>query len=127
MPARTPTTDRAASVSARREPAPWLHSRKVLAGTAMLTAAVLLLALAFVGLEQRDLQASTQAHNSLFAGVLEDQANRALSGVEEALGSATEAVRLLRSSGAGASNSADPVPLSAVLQQSIQTLPSAAP
>ena len=124
MPARTPTTDRAASVSARREPAPWLHSRKVLAGTAMLTAAVLLLALAFVGLEQRDLQASTQAHNSLFAGVLEDQANRALSGVEEALGSATEAVRLLRSSGAGASNSADPVPLSAVLQQSIQTLPS---
>ena len=124
MPARTPTTDRTASVSARREPAPWLHSRKVLAGTAMLTAAVLLLALAFVGLEQRDLQASTQAHNSLFAGVLEDQANRALSGVEEALGSATEAVRLLRSSGAGASNSADPVPLSAVLQQSIQTLPS---
>ena len=125
MPAKLPAADRTLLGSSRREPPQWLHSRLVLAGTAVLAAAVVLVALVFVGFEQRELQRSTVARNTLFARVLDDQANRSLSGVEVALGAASEGVRLLRSHHAGnpANNPDDPAPLSALLQQSIQTLP----
>ena len=124
MPARPPTTDRALLGSARREPPQWLHSRLVLAGTAVLAASVVLLALAFVGFEQRELQRGTLARNTLFARVLDDQANRTLTGAEVALGAAAEGVRLLRGNHPNnTTNTTDPAPLSALLQQSIQTLP----
>ena len=130
MPARPTTTDRALLGSVRREPPQWLHSRLVLAGTAVLAAALVLLALAFVGFEQRELQRSTLARNTLFARVLDDQADRTLAGVEVALGAATEGVRLMRGNLANTpanttttTNTTDPAPLSALLQQSIQTLP----
>ena len=77
MPSRLITNDRSDRhllAGARREPTQWLHSRLVLAGSALLAAAVVLLALAFVGFEQGALQRGTLARDALFARLLEDHA-----------------------------------------------------
>ena len=104
------------STGQRRDPPRWLHSGLVLAGTGLLAASLVLVALAFVAHERRDLLASTTASNALLARLLEDQANCTLGSVEVALSAAAEQVGPQHASGDG-------VRLSAGLLRSLQALP----
>ncbi len=95
---------------------PWLHSRYLLALGAAVAALLLALAAGFVAYERHELQASTTARGELYARVLEDQASRTLNGADLVLGAAAETAAAYRAS-------QDVERLSALLQQSVQTLP----
>ena len=95
---------------------PWLHSRWVLAFGVLVAALMLALAAGFVAYERHELQASASARGELYARVLEDQASRTFKGAELQLSTAAEKA-------AGYRASHDFERLSALLQQSMQTLP----
>ena len=94
----------------------WLHSRWVLAFGMLVAALLLALAAGFVAYERHELQASTSARGELYARVLEDQASRTFTGAELVLSTAAETA-------AGYRANQDVERLSALLQQSMQTLP----
>ena len=104
------------SAAQRRDPPRWLHSRLVLAGTGLLAASLVLVALAFVAHQRAALLASTAARNALLARLLDDQAQRTLDSVDVALSAAAEQVGPQHASGDG-------VRLSAGLRRSLQALP----
>ena len=106
----------AAKPTLRRDPPRWLHSRLALAGTALLAASLVLVALAFVDYQRRELLDSTRERNALLARLLEAEANRTLGSVDVALSAAAESMQPQRASG-------DAVRLSAGLQRSLQALP----
>ena len=95
---------------------PWLHSRYMLATGAAVGVLLLALAAGFLAYERREFQRATTARGELYARVLEDQASRTLNGAELVLGAAAETSAAYRASG-------DFARLSALLQQSMQTLP----
>ena len=103
--------------SHRRSTLPrWLHSRWVLAFGVAVAALLVALAAGFVAYERHELQASTSARGELYARVLEDQASRTFNGAELVLRTAAETA-------AGYRANHDFERLSALLQQSMQTLP----
>ena len=104
------------STGTRRTLPSWLQSQYLLGAGVVVAGVAVLAAWAFVAFERRELQAQALARSELFARVLEDQANRALSGVELALGAAAEAVRQQPTGG-------DKAALSPQLQQSMQGQP----
>ena len=104
------------STAQRRDPPRWLHSRLVLAGTGLLAASLVLVALAFVAQQRRELLASTAARNALLARLLDDQAQRTLASVDVAMSAAAAQVGPQHASGDG-------VRLSAGLLRAMQALP----
>jgi PAS domain S-box-containing protein len=94
----------------------WLHSRYVLAAGCGLSLLVLGTAGLFLAFERSEIEANAIQRNQLFARVLEDQANRTLSGVELALGAMADTLAALP-------EGEPPERESPRLQQSLQTLP----
>ena len=97
----------------------WLHSRSVLAFGVIVAALLLALAVGFLTYERHELQASTVARGELYARVLEDQASRTFNAAELVLSAAAETTATFRSAQADSNFER----LSALLQQSMQTLP----
>jgi len=94
----------------------WLHSRRVLpffAGIALLLVAAVL---ALLDYERREIEDKAIDRGALYARLLEDQANRTFNGVDLALSVAVETSRVQLAEGRLDQ-------LSALLQQSMQTLP----
>jgi len=94
----------------------WLHSRRVWPGFAGLALLLVGMALALQAYERREIEDKAIDRGTLFARLLEDQANRTFNGVDLALTVAAETSQV-------ALASSQPGPLSQQLQQSMQTLP----
>lgn len=101
---------------ARTDLPPWLHSRWVPAAGAVVAAAVLGVALAFLAYEEREIRGSAWTRAELYAQVLEDHANRTLGGLGVAMDAAAENLTLQRDDHDGALQAA-------LVQQSLQGLP----
>ena len=92
-----------------REPL-WLQRRLLLAGAALLAGVLVAAALAFLQVQQQALQQDALVRNELVVQALEDQANSCIAGVELALSTAAEALRLQAGNVSNGSNGSNANP-----------------
>ncbi len=94
----------------------WLHSRRVWPGFAVFALVLVAATLALLDYERREIEGKAIDRGALFSRLLEDQANRTFNGVDLALSVAVETSQVQLATG-------QLDQLSALLQQSMQTLP----